>query len=99
MEHEQAYNTAIEFIMEDPEHIFCKIVYKRRCCILPFGGYSLTIWKAPEEIEFEEIPGSHVLFFSKMRFKWKDKVRLQGQEPRPEDKKKCDKIVGLNYAN
>ena len=88
MEREQAYNKAIEYIRKDPEHIFCKIVYKHWWYILPCGGYSLTIWKASDEIEFEEIPGSHVLFFSEMCFKWKDKVRLQGKEARPEDKKK-----------
>ncbi|XP_028400234.1 uncharacterized protein LOC114523491 [Dendronephthya gigantea] len=78
LEHKDAYDQAIDFIMEDPYCRICKIVYWWHIC---GGGYSLMCWEVPREtkfLQFDTISGGHVLFFSETCFQWKDDVPLRG---------------------
>ena len=64
------------YIMEDPVHHICKIVYW-------YGlrsGFSLQRWKASDKTEmtFESVSGGHVLFFSEMCFMWAKNIPLRG---------------------
>ena len=67
---EQAYTTAIDVIMADPRYRICEIA------LCAGQKYTLRCWKASKyaEMTFEQVSGEHVLFYSKMLFKWKNKV-------------------------
>jgi len=71
MEHEDAYEKAMQLIMQDPEHNICEISW----------GYTSKCWTASDtkSTTFGSGGGNHVLFFSEILFKWKDHdVPLRG---------------------
>ena len=67
---EQAYEKALEIIMVNPRYRICEISW----CV--GDKYTVRCWKADatEKMEFESGKGEHVLFYSKMIFKWKDDI-------------------------
>jgi len=74
MTHEEAYDKAIELIMQDPKHNICEITKW-------FGwGYTLKCWTASDDTPttFGQGGGNHVLFLSELLFKWKKHVPLRG---------------------
>ena len=70
MSHKSAYDKAIQFIMQDPEHNICEITWWL------VWGYTLKCWTVSNTTPttFSHRGGEHFLFFSKMLFKWKDHV-------------------------
>ena len=79
MSHKDAYDEAIQFIMQDPEHNICEITWWLG------WGYTLKCWTSSDTTPttFSHRLGYHALFFSKMLFKWKDHVRLQRRMTTP----------------
>ena len=73
MGQEEAYNKGIELIMQDPRHNICKITW---WWSLTGGGYTLKCWRAPDDtpLALEMQTGNHVLFYSEMFFRWKDRL-------------------------
>ena len=70
MSHKSAYDKAIQFIMQDPEHNLCEITWWLG------WGYTLQCWTVSNTTPttFSHRGGEHFLFFSEMLFKWKDHV-------------------------
>ncbi|XP_015780691.1 PREDICTED: interferon-induced very large GTPase 1-like [Acropora digitifera] len=66
-----AYDKAIQFIMQDPEHNICEIIWWLT------EGHTLQCWTFSNTTPttFSHRGGEHFLFFSEMLFKWKDHVR------------------------
>ena len=68
MKHEDAYDKAIQLIMQHAEHNICEITWWFR------WGYTLKCWTASDTTPttFGSGGGNNVLFFSETLFKWKD---------------------------
>ncbi|KAL9970354.1 hypothetical protein ACROYT_G022711 [Oculina patagonica] len=69
----EAYEKAVEIIMADPRYRICEIA------LCAGEVYTLRCWKASEvaEMTFESVSGEHVLFYSEIIFRWKDKVPVK----------------------
>lgn len=72
---EDAYQMAFKIVMEDPRYRLCEIA------LCAGNTYSVRCWEANEKYEmtFESVNGEHVLFFSDIIFRWKDKVPIKAE--------------------
>ena len=69
----EAYNKAVEIIMADPRYRICEIA------LCAGEVYTLRCWHASDDAEmtFQSVNGEHVLFYSEIIFRWKDKIPVK----------------------
>ena len=69
----EAYNNAVDIIMADPRYRICEIA------LCAGEVYTLRCWQASDvaEMTFQNTVGEHVLFYSEIIFRWKDKVPVK----------------------
>lgn len=74
MQKEEAYEKALNPVVKDPRYHICEISGTE-------SVYALKCWRASNDVpmRFGDSKGYHVLFYSKIAFKWKEKVPVKTQ--------------------
>ena len=77
----EAYEKAVNVVETDPQYHICEISRAE-------STYSLKCWRASNNVpmRFGDSKGYHVLFYSKIAFKWKEQVPVKAQS-------KAEKVV------